>query len=235
VFRYRQPCAIARALDVVGERWTLLIVRELMLGSTTTTELLLGLPHLSKATLTNRLRTLAKAGLVSDDGGGHELTDEGWRLLPVLRELASWAWSANATTLTSEHIELDRFGWELAQRIDRRALPWRPAVIEIELTDRDDESGRRLWLSVSREAVEVLRSPPATVDVTVGVPAEVLARWWVGELTWRELSGRRDVHIDGRLRRDLHRMFLPYPFLPEPAEPDGPPVQPAPRRRRSWW
>jgi DNA-binding HxlR family transcriptional regulator len=235
VFRYRQPCAIARALDVLGERWTVLIVRELMLGSTTTAELLNGLPHLSKATLTNRLRTLAKAGIVSDDGAGFELTEEGWRLLPVLRELAAWAWSANAASLTSEHIELDRFGWELARRVDRRVLPWRPAVIEIELTDRDEEFGRQLWLSVSREAVEVLRSPPVTPpDVTVALPAELLARWWVGELSWRELTSRRDVRVVGRMRRDLQRMFLPYPFLPEPAE-DELPMQPVPRRRRSWW
>ena len=94
---YGDPCGIARALDVVGERWALLVVRELLLGPKRFTDLRAGLPHVGPDMLAQRLRELEQAGVVRRDqlpppAGArvYELTDRGRQLEPVVLGLGRW-------------------------------------------------------------------------------------------------------------------------------------------------
>lgn len=91
---YQQYCPMASALDVIGDRWALLVVRELVLGPRRFTELAAGLPGIGTDILTARLRGLADAGVVSRSGTGrrqrYELTGRGRALRPVLAELGRW-------------------------------------------------------------------------------------------------------------------------------------------------
>jgi len=91
---YQQYCPMASALDVIGDRWALLVVRELMLGPRRFTELAAGLPGIGTDILTARLRALADAGVLSRTGAGrsqrYELTGQGRALRPVLAELGRW-------------------------------------------------------------------------------------------------------------------------------------------------
>lgn len=94
---YDDPCGVARALDLVGERWTLLVVRELLLGAKRFTDLVRGLPGMSQNVLSQRLRDLDAAGLVRARRLGppvsarvYELTERGAALEPVLIELGRW-------------------------------------------------------------------------------------------------------------------------------------------------
>ena len=95
--RYDDPCGIARALDVVGDRWALLVVRELIFGPKRFVQLRHGLPGVSPNVLSQRLRDLEDAGVVRRDVLGppadvpvYELTPRGLALEPVLLELARW-------------------------------------------------------------------------------------------------------------------------------------------------
>jgi DNA-binding HxlR family transcriptional regulator len=95
--QYDDPCGVARALDVVGERWTLLVVRELLFGPKRFSDLVRGLPGMSQNVLSQRLRELASAGLVERrrlgppvSGQVYELTEHGAALRPVVIELARW-------------------------------------------------------------------------------------------------------------------------------------------------
>jgi DNA-binding HxlR family transcriptional regulator len=91
---YQQYCPMASALDVIGDRWALLVVRELMLGPRRFTELAAGLPGIGTDILTARLRALEDAGVLSRSGTGrqqrYELTGRGRALRPVLAELGRW-------------------------------------------------------------------------------------------------------------------------------------------------
>jgi DNA-binding HxlR family transcriptional regulator len=94
---YNDPCGVARALDLVGERWALLIIRELLLGPKRFSDLSRGLPGISQNVLSQRLRGLEHAGIVRRGRLGppagvsaYELTDLGARLEPVLLALAGW-------------------------------------------------------------------------------------------------------------------------------------------------
>jgi DNA-binding HxlR family transcriptional regulator len=86
--RYGQFCAVARALDRIGDRWTLLIVRELLLRPSRFTDLLDGLPGIPRNLLADRLRALAGDGLVANDAGRYTLTERGLELRPAIRALA---------------------------------------------------------------------------------------------------------------------------------------------------
>ncbi|MTD57464.1 winged helix-turn-helix transcriptional regulator [Amycolatopsis pithecellobii] len=94
---YDDPCGVARALDLVGERWTLLVVRELLFGAKRFSDLVRGLPGMSQNVLSQRLRDLGEAGLVRARKLGppvstrvYELTERGAALEPVLIELGRW-------------------------------------------------------------------------------------------------------------------------------------------------
>lgn len=87
---YGHYCALAKALDIVGERWTLLIIRELMSGGRRFGQLLAGLPGISPNLLTERLRSLAEVGIVAHEGDTYSLTSLGAGLIPALRALSGW-------------------------------------------------------------------------------------------------------------------------------------------------
>jgi DNA-binding HxlR family transcriptional regulator len=94
---YGDPCGVARALDVIGERWALLVVRELLLGPKRFSDLRLGLPHVGPDMLSQRLRELEEAGVVQRDTlpspsrwHVYELTERGRELEPVVLELGRW-------------------------------------------------------------------------------------------------------------------------------------------------
>lgn len=95
--RYRQYCGLARALDVVGDRWTLLVVRELMSGPRRFTDLISGLPGISRNLLTERLRALERDGIIAREElpppaarQVYELTDDGCDLAGALVPLIAW-------------------------------------------------------------------------------------------------------------------------------------------------
>ncbi|MBC8073767.1 MAG: helix-turn-helix transcriptional regulator [Deltaproteobacteria bacterium] len=88
--RYQQSCPIARALDAVGERWALLIVRELLLGPVRYGQLLEALPSMGTKVLAERLKELAARGLIDSSADGYRLTERGEALRPVIAALAAW-------------------------------------------------------------------------------------------------------------------------------------------------
>src|SRR5215218_2963333 len=87
---YGQYCPISRALDLLGERWSLMVIRDLVVGSTRFNDLARGLPGLSRSLLTKRLRQFERAGLVDRLGTQYVMTDAGRDLLPVLMGLGEW-------------------------------------------------------------------------------------------------------------------------------------------------
>jgi len=103
--RYGQFCAVARALEVLGERWTLLVARELLLGSTTFTQIRCGLPRIPRATLSSRLRGLRKAGIIDIVDREYQLTEAGRALAPVMRELARWATVTDRAALADDDLD----------------------------------------------------------------------------------------------------------------------------------
>ncbi|WP_232664235.1 winged helix-turn-helix transcriptional regulator [Pseudonocardia sp. TRM90224] len=132
---YDDPCGMARALDIVGERWALHVVRELLLGPKRFSDLVRSLPAVSQNVLSQRLRELAEAGVLHRRRMGppvsanvYELTDRGQELRPVVIELARWG-SRLATTAVGE-LSADALAIAMLTTYDGMA---KDALIELRL------------------------------------------------------------------------------------------------------
>jgi DNA-binding HxlR family transcriptional regulator len=176
---YRDPCGIARALDVVGERWALLVVRELMLGPKRFTDLRAALPGLSADILTQRLRELDAAGVVGRStlpppaaSKVYELTGRGRELEPVLLALGRWG-SREPLPPAGRALTADAFALALptlfagAEGVD--------ATIVLRLGEARFEArvhaGR---LEVTRLERTGGAAPDATIEATTGALAQVM-------------------------------------------------------------
>jgi DNA-binding HxlR family transcriptional regulator len=221
--RYGQYCAVARALEVLGERWTLLVARELLLGSTTFTQIRCGLPRIPRATLSSRLRILRAAGLIDLAGSEYRLTEAGQALAPVMRELARWATVTGSAPLPGNDLDVAALMWDMRRRIDSAALPGRKVILAIEFTDRATD--RNFWLHLSRTEVNLCRQDTgAPVDVWLCAPTAETTRWWLGLQSWAQLLRHPDVRVHGDrdLQRQMHRWFLRYIFTPDALQQAGP-------------
>ncbi|WP_051580567.1 winged helix-turn-helix transcriptional regulator [Pseudonocardia acaciae] len=217
---YGQFCAVARALDVLGERWSLLVVRELLLGASTFTDIRRGLPRIPRATLASRLRGLRHAGVVEPTDGGYRLTESGAALAPVIRELARWAGANDRAALTEDDLDTVALTWDMRRRVDPAALPARTVVLAVEFTDRA-ATDRHFWLHLSRTEVNLCREDTgAPVDVWFAAPTLAVTEWWLGRLSWARLVRRPDVRIhgDAALIGRMRHWFLRYVFTPEALE-----------------
>ena len=214
---YGQFCAIARALEVLDERWTLLIVREFLLGATSFTDIRRGLPRIPRGTLSTRLRHLRVAGIVEPHEGGYRLTEAGTSLAPILREMARWATFSGSANLSDDNLDTVALTWDIQRRVDVTALPGQKVVVAIEFTDRP-VADRYFWLHLARTDINLCREDTgAPVDVWITAPTEDLTRWWLGQLSWAQFLRRPGVTIHGNraLQRGMPRWFRRYVFTPD--------------------
>jgi DNA-binding HxlR family transcriptional regulator len=206
--RYRDSCGIARALDLVGERWTLLIVRELLLGCKRFTDLQTGLGRIGPDMLAARLRELESEDLIARrrlpppaDRTVFELTDRGRALEPVLHALGRWG---SEVQLGAEPPPLSPDAAVVAMQTMYQpgAVPARGAIA-LRLDGHDFElrpGSRRLAAAAGPSAV-----PQATVETDAGTLAAVL--WHGLDADTAIAAGRLSVQGDERLARVLIDRF----------------------------
>ena len=205
---YADPCGIARALDVVGERWALLVVRELLLGPKRFTDLRAGLPHLSPDVLAQRLRELEQAGVVRRDklpppAGSrvYELTEWGRGLEPVV--LALGRWGSRRAPFPSDPGELgvDSLVLALKTLFDPGGADGLDGSFELRLGEQTFEA------RVDNGRLDVSRGPAADPDATIAAaPGTLQAALWHG----RSVRSA-EVHITGD-RRAAQRFLALFPL-----------------------
>lgn len=217
---YGQYCPIARASEVLAERWTPLVLRNLMFGADTFTLISRGVPSMSRSMLATRLRELERAGLVTkvsrERGRGmrYLLTDAGRDLAGVLDALA--AWGERWVDVGPEHTDpgFALWAWCLVQ-LDRAALPDRRVVVAFDFVDQPS-GNRHYWLLVERGDAQVCYSDPGDEPaVTVEAESAAFIDWHRGRLSWASAlrSGRIVVTGDRALRTALPRWNLRVPTL----------------------
>jgi DNA-binding HxlR family transcriptional regulator len=207
---YGQYCPIARAAEILAERWTPLIVRNIHAGCGTYGEILAGAPGLSHTLLTQRLRHLIKAGVITTapkaNGPGvrYALTDAGDELWPVL--LALGAWGERWVELRDEHSNPRFLLWTwVTVYLARANLPDRRVVVRFEFADRLDEE-RSIWLVVQPTDAEVcLKSPGYPDDLVVQTTTMALAKWHTRQIEWADALRSGQIGVIGP--RNLARML----------------------------
>jgi DNA-binding HxlR family transcriptional regulator len=197
--RYGQYCPVTRALEVLGDRWTLLVMRDLLVGATRFNELARGLPGMSRGLLSKRLGQLERDGLVEHDGVGYRPTAAGEELRPLIFGLAEWGARWAFGEPRSDELDPTVLMWWIRGGIDPAPFGGRRVVLHVEVPDARRP---RFWFVVAPQDVSLCFTDPGyEVDATVSSPLGVLYQVWEGVLELPAavraglvtLTGRREV------------------------------------------
>jgi DNA-binding HxlR family transcriptional regulator len=216
--RYRQYCPVARASEIIADRWTPLILRELLAGSGHFNAIERGLPGISRSLLVGRLRLLEDAGVLVRRTGAqrnvteYELTESGHDLRDVIDRLGAWGVRWAFGDPKPEELDPVVLLWKMHQRIRRDRLPSTRTIVEFDFTGT---TGRRLWLVLEPREVSVCLKPPG-FDSDLIVRAEVrdFYRIWLHEIDYSVALRSGVVVIEGppRLRRDFPQWLMWSPM-----------------------
>ena len=191
---YAQYCPIARTLDIVGDRWTLLVIRELIIGSTRFNEIARGLPGLSRGLLSRRLRQLEGAGVIEREDGTYRLTPAGEDLQDLVMQLADWGSRHAFGPPRVEELDPDLLMWWMHDRIDTQEITER-TVVEVHMTD----VRRHYWLVIEPADASVCLSDPGfEVDAVLQGDLAMLYRAWLGDVDLRRALRDGDLSLTGR-------------------------------------
>jgi DNA-binding HxlR family transcriptional regulator/putative sterol carrier protein len=191
---YGQYCPISRALDVLGERWTLMIVRDLLVGTERFNDLARGLPGLSRSLLSKRLRRLERAELVERLDGRYVLTEAGRELEPIVFGIGSWGARWTFGEPRPDELDAQLLVWWMHSRIDTSQLPRRRTVLHLRFTD----DPQPFWVVIeSGDPSVCLTDPGYDVDVTITSDLSSLHQVWLGRLPLKQAVGDGRVRLDG--------------------------------------
>ena len=194
---YGQYCPISRTAELLGDRWTIHIVRDLLTGTNRFNELVRGNPGMSRALLTRRLRQLALAGVVEQQvDGSYQLTESGRALEPVVFGLAAWGAQWAFGEPEAEELDPDLLLWWLHRQLDTSDLPGPRFVVYVPFTDHPS----RYWIVVEDEASVCLADPGFDVDVTVRTDRTTLYRTYLGRCSLLDANRRGEIETAGAVK-----------------------------------
>lgn len=216
---YKQFCPIAKAMEVVGERWTLLVVRELLMGSSRFNEFQRGLPGISPTLLTKRLADLEEKGLLikkriqAQKGYEYFPTDPCKSLLPVLEQVGMWGLQWARDQMLDEDFDPELLMLYLERSIQPDKLPGTLTVIRFNFIDVQDYPN--WWIVVEGEAVEVCtKDPGKEVDVYFNCCVRLMCELWMGDVSYKQAlsDGRLQLIGPKALTRNVSAWLAPSVF-----------------------
>jgi DNA-binding HxlR family transcriptional regulator len=205
VIDYGQFCTVARGAEVVGERWTPLVVRELLCGSTRFNDIHRGVPRMSASLLAQRLRKLEEVGVVKRVANGphaeYHLTGAGEELRPIVMALGHWGARWIGSRLKRGQLDVGFLMWDIRRFVRLDVLP-RGRCVVIQFRFPDARAGeRRWWLVVDQGSADLCRDDPGH-ELTLVVESSVLAltEIWTGDRDATAALAAGDVRVSGAAR-----------------------------------
>jgi DNA-binding HxlR family transcriptional regulator len=205
---YHQFCPVSKAMELLDERWTMLVIRELVAGSERFNELRRGLPRMSPTLLSARLNQLERAGVIDHVGTGRDgryrLTAAGRELAPIVSALGAWGirWIGE---LGDRDLDPKLLMWDMRRNVDHAAVPPTRSVVRFEFPDVS-ASQRRWWLVITPDEADACDEDPGH-PVTLDVRADLrtMTQIWRGDIAWATAMRTAALTITGpqSLRRAL--------------------------------
>lgn len=187
-------CPIAKAVEVLGERWSILVVRELLIGVSQFNDLARGLPGMSRTMLSKRLRELTAADLVEKLDGKYFLTPAGQELRSFVFGLGGWGSKWLLGEPDPDELEPLSLLWHAHARLDTAELPTRQVVIAFELDNRPE----RFWVVVEPVGCSICDHDPGfEVDVTVSSDLSALYGVWYEQQSMRSAIKTGQIRFAG--------------------------------------
>ena len=206
---YGQFCPIAKASEVLGERWTLLVIRELGAGSESFNDLRRGLPLMSPSLLSARLKSLENAGVVRRAAAGkkvrYTLTEAGRELKPIVLAVGTWGHRWARSKLEQHDLDPSMLMWDIHRTMNAGYFGAGRTVLLFEFSDYAARY-RHWWLVVDDGEVDVcMKDPGHEVDLQIQTDVRTLAAVWMGDLCFSKATRSKQLRIlgPGRFRRDI--------------------------------
>jgi len=211
---YGQFCPVAKATELIGERWTILILRELVLGTHRFSDFQRALSRISPSLLTKRLRNLEKAGIIVKKtqqgrrGYTYYLTPAGRQLAPIIEHLATWGMRWARGQLTEEELDVEFLMWEIQRRLNTGALPDGETVLCFifeELTQF-----KSWWIVIQDDDVDLCTNNPGKdVDLYISATVRTLVEIWEGKLELKSAQRKQLIKTNGnrQLAKTLPQWF----------------------------
>jgi DNA-binding HxlR family transcriptional regulator len=210
---YNQFCPVAMAAEILCSRWTLILLRELVVGSTRFNDLRRGMPRISPALLSKRLKELEAAGILSRspvtaEPGVYEyrLTEAGRGLKPIIEAVGHWGHRWVESTASLGNLDPNLLMWDMRRNIDPTPLPPRRSVIQVIFIDLD-EARRKWWLIVQPgQDVDLCSVDPGfDVDLYLATDLRTMTEVWMGyaDIAQAKDEGRISFTGDRRLEADV--------------------------------
>lgn len=198
---YGQFCPIAKASEVLGERWTNLIIRELGAGSETFNDIRKGLPLMSPTVLSKRLKSLEKAGVIerhtNNSNVRYLLTKAGDELTKIIWQLGTWGQRWVRSDFSKDDLDPSMLVWDIHRTINAGFFKTERTVIEFEFTDYTSKL-RRWWLVIKKGDVDVcMKDQGYDIDLKISSTLKTLTAVWMGDSTITKAVREKSVNVQG--------------------------------------
>jgi DNA-binding HxlR family transcriptional regulator len=205
---YGQFCPVAKTSELLCERWMPLILRELMCGSRRFSEIQRGVPLISPALLSKRLRQLESAGVIDRTPTGHgsdyALSEAGWELYPIIEAMGVWGQRWARSRYTPDELDPALLMWDMRRMLQPGGLRNRRTVIEFRF--RRAPAGKSTYWLVVDDGIDLcLVDPGQPVDLVVRAELRALTEVWMGDRTMQDALDASGVELEGP--RALVRCF----------------------------
>jgi DNA-binding HxlR family transcriptional regulator len=235
---YGQYCPLSLAVELLGERWTILVLSRLLAGCRRFNDIHRGVPRMSATLLAQRLGQLEHAGLLerhsrpNGHGYEYELTEAGGDLEPIVNELAVWGqrWARDMVT---DDLDPAFLAWSMHQRLNTDAMPQGRTVIQFDFSGAPPDC-RRFWLVHTDGVVDMcLKHPGYEVDLTVSSDLRRFIEAWRGFRSVRREIAAGEIRLEGpsHLKRAFPKWLQLHVLAPFPRSRNGPERDLAERNR----
>jgi DNA-binding HxlR family transcriptional regulator len=205
---YRQFCPVAMAAEVLCTRWTVVLLRELVAGSTRFNELRRGVPRMSPALLSRRLKDLEAAGIVTREASRSEsgafeyrLTASGRELGPIIEAFGIWGQRRIEADLSLQHLDVQLLMWDMRRNLNTTPMPQGRNVVQFVYPELP-ATQRSWWLIVDpKDDVDLCSVDPGfDVDLYVSVDLRTMTAIWMGLDTVRAAVASKRMILTGERR-----------------------------------
>lgn len=215
---YGQFCPLAQATQLLCERWTLLLVRELFAGSTRFKDLQRGVPLMSPTLLSTRLKQLLAAGVIERclSGGkqSYHLTAAGLELRPVIELLGAWGHRWAQSNLNEDDLDAGLLMWDMRRSIDASIFPAHRIVVQFEYPDAP-KGAREWWLVSENGEIDLCFNDHGyDVDVVIQCSLKTMTAVWVCQQQFSDAVNDGDIKVmgDSKLTRNLQDWLRSSPL-----------------------
>ena len=201
--KYCQFCPVAKAAEILCEKWVILVLRELMMGSTRFSQFRKGLPRISPSILSRRLKMLEEQSVIKrkqvkkSKSYSYHLTESGEQLRPIILGFGTWGhrWAKNK--ITKEDLDAGFLLWDMRRRLNTEYFQDQRVVIHIEFTDQK-KADRYWWMVVENHEIDLcFEDTGHEPDIIIMTTLPVMTKVWLGYEPLKKMINNQQLKILG--------------------------------------